>query len=1059
MIERLMDMSLRNRLLMMLLGVLVLASGIWSWQKLAVDAVPDVSPTLVQVFTVTDGLAPEEVETYVSYPVEQAMTGLPKVREIRSNSNFGLSVVSVYFEDGTDIYHARQLVNERLQKARESIPEGFGEPQMGPIASGQGLILYYYLDAPRDEYDLTQLRTIQDWLIKPKMETVRGVTGVLGIGGYKKQYQVNVNPDALQRYDLDLQSVIERVQSSNLNVGAQFLEEGGEQFVIRSEGLARGVKDLQRITVKTVDGTPVRLADIASVEIGGEVRQGLQTLNGEKEVVSGMVVKLYGANTSAVIQRVEERLASIQESLPEGVEIVPYYEQKTLVQNAVDTVSDALFQGIVLVVLVLFVFMGGFRPSVVVAAAIPFSVLFAVVGMYWFDISANLMSLGGLAIAIGLMVDGTIVMVENIDRHLHEAQRYEPRIQVVAQACREVASPILFAIAIIVVVFLPLFTLTGVAGKTFRPLAYTVALGMVGSLFYALFVTPVLGSLMMRRPKEDAGDGKQRWWHRLTPSKPIAGDSEDHGYKRESLIVQWILVVYRPVLRFFIARRSIAVALAIGLLGMGAALFPQLGSEFAPRMDEGDLIVNMTFAPSISLSEAKRNTMLAEKRMLSVPGVKKTVSRVGRGEVGAHADPINTVHSLVVLEPRSKWDDLGYESQAGIEQAIRERLEGMPGIMTNMTQPIQLSVDELVGGVKSELAVKLYGDDLDKLKEKADAIAAVMREIPGAADVKADQVIGAPQMRIRPDRDALARYGIRMEQVQKRIRNAVGGTTAGQIFEGIRRFDVYVRYQEKDRKDLDAISNILIEAPSGAEVPLSQLAELERISGPRQISRENAQRYITVQANVENRDIGSFVEEGRAAISEQVELPTGYLLEWGGQYELQQKANARFAIVIPVTLVLICLMLYISFRSVRSTALILLNIPLALVGGIAALWLSGQNLSVPASVGFIALFGIALENGMVLVTYLNQLVREGMNVDEASIQGACLRVRPVLMTALTTSLGLLPLLVATGTGSGVQRPLATVVVGGLITSTLLTLVVIPALYRWFAERRVHDPED
>ena len=455
MIERLMDMAFRNRLLMVLLGVLVLAAGIWSWQKLAVDAVPDVSPTLVQVFTVTDGLAPEEVETYVSYPVEQAMTGLPKVREIRSNSNFGLSVVSVYFEDGTDIYHARQLVSERLQKARENIPEGFGEPEMGPIASGQGLILYYYLDAPGDEYSLTQLRTIQDWLIKPKMETVRGVTEVLGIGGYKKQYQVNVNPDALQRYDLDLQNVIERVRSSNLNVGAQFLEEGGEQFVIRSEGLAKGIRDLERITVKTVDGTPVRLSDIARVEIGGEVRQGLQTLNGEKEVVSGMVVKLYGANTSEVIERVEQRMEAIQKSLPEGVKIVPYYEQKTLVQNAVDTVSDALFQGIVLVVLVLFVFMGGFRPSVVVAAAIPFSVLFAVVGMYWFELSANLMSLGGLAIAIGLMVDGTIVMVENIDRHLHEAESYEPRLQVVARACREVAAPILFAIAIIIIVFLP----------------------------------------------------------------------------------------------------------------------------------------------------------------------------------------------------------------------------------------------------------------------------------------------------------------------------------------------------------------------------------------------------------------------------------------------------------------------------------------------------------------------------------------------------------------------------------------------------------------------------
>lgn len=1030
MIERLIDLALRNRLLMVVFALMLLGGGIWSWERLGVEAVPDVSPKLVQVFTPTAGLAPTEVEKYVTYPVERAMTGLPNVREVRSVSNFGLSVVSIYFEDETDIYFARQVVGERLPKAKEAIPDGFGSPQMGPIATGQGLVLYYYLDAPGDEYDLTELRTIQDWIVKPQMETVKGVTEVLGIGGFQKQFQVDVNRNALQRYDLTLKDIIERVEANNLNVGAQYLEKNGEQFVIRSEGLAQGIDDLESITVKTSEGNPVHLRDVANIEIGGKVRQGMQTLNGKKEVVSGMVVKLYGTNTSGVIERVEERLEKIQQSLPDGVEIVPYYEQKTLVQNSVDTVTSALLQGIGLVVAVLLVFMGGIRPSVVVATAIPFSVLFAVVGMYYFDISANLMSLGGLAIAIGLMVDGTIVMVENIDRHLRESSPEEPRIHVVGRACREVAQPILFAIAIIVIVFIPLFTLTGVEGKTFRPLAYTVALAMFGSLIYALFQTPVLSDLLMRRPRADKGDGESN----------------------ESPLVRWILVPYLPMVRFFVRKRFAAVALALVLLAAGAAIFPQLGSEFRPKLNEGDLIVNLTLAPSISLSEAKRQTMLAEQRVLSVPGVKKTVSRIGRGEVGAHADPINSVHSLVVLEERSQWSQYGYESQADIEQAIRKELNGMPGIMTNMTQPIQLSVDELVGGVKSELAIKLYGDDLSTLKDRADSIASVVREVPGAADVQAEQVTGAPQLRIRPDREALGRYGIDLQTVQHVIRNAVGGSTAGQVYDGVRRFDIYVRYQEKFRDDAESIGNILVEAPGGQEVPLSQLATIETLEGPRQISREDAQRYITVQANVTGRDMGGFVEEAKERINSQVDIPSGYRLDWGGQFELQQKANARFAVVIPITLALICLLLYMSFGSILNTALILLNIPLALVGGIAALWIGGLNLSVPASVGFIALFGIALENGMVLVTYLNQLVLSGVPVDEASIRGAKLRLRPVLMTAVTSSFGLFPLLFATGTGSEVQRPLAAVVVGGLVTSTVLTLLVIPALYKWFSAR-------
>ncbi|MGH8503274.1 MAG: efflux RND transporter permease subunit [Gammaproteobacteria bacterium] len=1026
MIERLIDFSLRNRLLMIVLTAMIVGAGAWTYRWLPVDAVPDVSPTLVQVFTLTEGLAPTDVEQYVTYPVESAMTGLPDVTEIRSISNFGLSVVSVYFEDGTDIYFARQLVGERVLEAQEQIPEGFGEPAMGPISTGMGLILYYHLQDTTGDYSLTELRTLQDWLIKRQLQTVPGVTEVLGIGGYEKQYQVRVNPQALLRYDLTLGEVIDRVEANNLTVGAQYLELNSEQFVIRSAGLAQGVEDLESIVIKSVDGQAIYLRDVARIQIGGAIRQGLQVRNsegeGDGEVVAAQVVQLYGANTSQVIEDVEKKLDQIRQTLPEGVEIIPYYEQKTLVDASVHTVTRALLEGVVLVVLVLLVFMGGLRASVVVALALPFSVLFAVIAMGQFAISANLMSLGGLAIAIGMMVDGAVVMVENVDRHLREAPPAEPRTSIVGRACREVGQPIVFAIAIIIIVFLPLFTLEGVAGKTFRPLAYTVALAMTGSLFYAILQAPVFSDLLMRRPK-----------------------SEQH---HEPWLLRKLLVFYQPLVRFFVRRRWAAVLLAVALLAVGGSIFPQLGSEFTPTLNEGTLVVRLTMAPSIALSESKQTALIAGDRLTEIPEVKEVVSRVGRGEVGAHADPINSAEMYVLLKPENQWRE-GF-TQEDIASAVREKMSDMPGVMMNLTQPIQLTVDELVGGVKAELAIKLYGEDLDVLKTKADEIAALVREIPGAADVQVDQISGAPQLLIRPSREAIARYGINIADVQQVIRAAVGGTEAGQIFEGIPRFDIYARYQPEARSTPEAIGEILIEAPGGQRVPLSQLATIETIVGPRQITRENAQRFIAVQNNVVGRDIGSFVAEAQRIIDREVELPTGYLIDWGGQFELQQEANARLAVVVPITLALVCLLLYSSFGSLGNALLILLNIPLALVGGIVALWLSGLNLSVPASVGFIALFGVAVLNGVVLVAYLNQLLREGLPIEEVSVRGACLRLRPVLITASVAILGLVPLLFSAGTGSEVQRPLAAVVVGGLVTSTTLTLLVLPALYKWFA---------
>lgn len=1020
------DFTLKNRLMLVVLGVLVLAGGWFSYRQLPIDAFPDVSPSLVQVFTVTEGLAPEEIEKYVTFPVETAMNGLPNIDHIRSVSNFGLSVVNIYFEDGTDIYFSRQLVNERLQEAREQIPEGFGDPQMGPISTGMGLVLFYYLEDESGQYSLTELRTIQDWIIKFQLQTVPGVTEVLGIGGWEKQFHVVVDPNTLLRYDVTINDLIQIIKANNLNVGAQFIEKNSEEFIVRSVGLTQSIEDMENIVVKADDGTPVYLRQLAKIEIGGAIRRGVQTMDGIKEVVSGQVVKLYGSNSSTVISQVENKMAEINKSLPEGIKIVPYYQQKSLVEAAVSTVTNALLQGIFLVALILLVFMGSVRPSLVVALSIPFSILFAMIGMRYFGISVNLMSFGGLAIAIGMMVDGTIVMVENVDRLLRKSGKDESRIHVVARASKEVARPILFAITIIIVVFLPLFTLQGVEGKTFKPLAYTVSLAMLGSLIFALFLAPVVSQILMRRPK-NSGQSKE---------------------VKENAVLRFLLKIYNPLITYFVKKRILAVILAVVLLIAGAFTYPRLGSEFTPTLQEGTIVMRLTLAPSISLNESIRTTQIVERRIKKIPEVETVVTRIGRGEVGAHTDPINSAEMYILLKDKNEWRTA--ETQADLEDLVRDEVGNIPGVLANFTQPIQMTVDELLEGVRAELAIKLFGDDLETLKNKADEITRIIQAVPGAADVQPDQISGTPQLLIKVDRHAIARYGINVEDVQQTVRAAVGGETAGQLFEGVRRFDILVRFDENYRDTPEAISQILVDAPNGAKVPLGQLTNIEEIIGPRQITRVNSQRFITIQCNVVGRDIVSFVEDGQKAIEENINLPAGYYVNWGGQFRLQQEANKRLALVVPITLLIIFLLLYSSFNSMKNTFLILLNIPLALVGGVAALWLTGQNLSVPSSIGFIALFGIALENGMVLVTYLNQLLRDGISVDDASVKGAMLRLRPVLMTALTTALGLIPLLIATGVGSEVQRPLATVVVGGLVTSTILTLLVIPAIYKWFA---------
>ncbi|WP_421788688.1 efflux RND transporter permease subunit [Hyphobacterium sp.] len=1010
-----------GRLLAALAFAFVLIGGIVTFRSMPVDAFPDVTPTLVQVFTETEGLAPEEVERYVTFPVETSMNGLPRLREVRSTSNFGLSVVNIYFEDGVDIYWARQLVGERLQQAREEIPEGFGDPGMGPITTGLGQILFYFLETSDENLDGVQLRTLQDWQVKFDLQTVRGVTEVLSLGGFEQQYQINVRPEALLRYELSIEDIVTAVESNNANAGAQFLIENSEQYTVRAVGLARGIHDLSDIIVKVEDGVPVRVRDIASIEIGGAPRQGMATMDGQGEVVAGLVLKLLGANTNEVIARVHDRLDRINETLPPGVRAVPYYDQSELVGAAVGTMTTALWQGALLVAIILFLFLRGWRPSLIVVASIPFSVGFALLAMQLFGVSANLMSLGGIAIAIGMMVDGAVVIVENANRILTASKEGEDKRALIAGACAEVLQPLIFAILIVVIVFVPILTLEGVEGKTFRPLAFAVVFAMAGSLVFAVLLAPAASMLGLKIGKKSSGE------------------DEPDFYERR----------FAPLVRLFVHKRWAALTLAAAMLLVGGAIFPRLGSEFTPRMNEGDFLVRLTMAPSISLPEARETVTRFEQQLQSnFPEVERIVTRIGRGEVGAHADPVNSAEAFVALAPRGEWESA--RTQDALLAMMSESFESFPGARFNFTQPIAAATDELLTGTKADLAIKLFGEDMSVLEEYAAQIANVIRDIAGSADVQTDQVTGAPQLRITVNREAISRYGLNVEDVLSVVRTAIGGSQAGQVFEGVRRFDIIVRYREQDRVNAERISRIVLNGPEGEIIPLGQVAAIERIEGPRQITRENGQRYIAIQTNVRERDIGSFVREGQNAVAENVALPLGYFIEWGGQFELQQQANARFAVVIPVTLGVVFLLLLFSFGRLKSALLIIANIPLALVGGIAALWLTGQNLSVPASVGFIALFGIALGNGMVLVSFLDRFAKERSDVDVFSVEAAVRRAQPVLMTATTTGLGLMPLLFASGIGSEVQRPLAAVVIGGLVTSTILTLLVLPAVYKWFA---------
>ena len=1030
MIARLVEFSLRQRLLVLGLACLLAGAGVHAFQSIPIDAFPDVTNIQVQILTDGPGLAPTEVERFITYPIELQMTGLPGLAEIRSLSKFALSQVTVVFRDDVDLYFARQLVLERLVGVRERLPKGI-EPVMAPIATGLGEIYQYYFDGPLArgddpqavEAELTEQRTIQDWVLRPLLKGVPGVIDVNALGGFVKQYQVLVDPARLLKYNLTLREIYDAVAKNNANAGGNVLERHAERSIVRGLGLIRTVGDIESIVLKEAGGTPVFVRDVAEVRIGHAVRHGAAVLNGEREVVAGIVLMLRGGNARDVVKAVKEKVEAIHDEklLPQGTTIVPFYDRIELVTEAVNTVRDALIEGIVLVVLVFFLFLGRLRSAAVVTLALLVTPLITFIVMQRFGLSANLMTLGGLAIAIGEIADGSLVVVENAHRHLAQnRQSQRDRLEVILDATKEVGRPILFGILIISVVFLPLMTLHGMEGKMFVPLAYTLVIALLVSVAVTLTLSPVLSSLVLR------GDGEE-----------------------ETAVTGWMRRRYLSVLRWTLGHRRLVLAGAASLLGASLLLVPLVGREFVPILDEGSLTPQVVRLPSVSLPEAVDIEKRVQRALLEFPEVRLALSKIGRSEIAYAPEEPNESDPVVALHPRDTWTTAS--RKADLVDAMRTRLADIPGISVLMSQPIQERVDELISGIRTEAAIKLFGDDLQTLKQKADEIAAIMKTVNGVKDLKVEQIAGQPYLTVDIDRKKIARYGINVADVQEIVETAIGGKVATHVYEGPRRFQLLLRFPFDARNSIQAIGEIRVKSASGAPIPLSDLATIEMREGPARISREQVRRRIYIGFNVVGRDIGGVVDEGRKKLAAQLALPQGYTITWGGAFENMERANARLLVVVPITLGLVFFLLFWAFHSLRYAALIFLNLPFALIGGLVSLWVTGQYLSVPASVGFIELFGLAVGNGIVLVSYINQLRREGRSTDEAILAGCSVRLRPVIMTMMTTPLGLLPLAVAQGIGGEVQRPLATVVIGGLFSSTALTLVVLPALYRWFEE--------
>jgi cobalt-zinc-cadmium resistance protein CzcA len=1020
MITKIINFSLKQRLFIVLATLLMGAVGFLAYQNLAIDVFPDPSPPLVQVYTEAHGMAPEEVERLISYPIEASMFGLPRVNRIRSTSSYALSIVNVYFDDGTDIYWARQLVSQRVLDVKDQLPEHAHNPMLGPIATGLGMVYLYYVEG--EGHSTMELRTIQDWLIKFELKSVPEVSQVLSIGGDIKQFQVLIDPQILLKYGLAISDLVERIQKNNQNVGASFITKGQEEYIVRSVGLAKTVADLNSIVVANYQGTPVRLQDVARVEILPAIKRGSALVNGEGEKVVGMVLKLFGSNTAKVITDLEERILEINRTLPEGVRIVPFYNQASLVRSCFSTVSTNLLVGILLIIIVLFLFMGDFPSAMITVLSLPFSILFSFILMQRFNLAADLISFGGLAIAIGLIADAAIILVENIHRHLKVD--CEDKLPGIVAAGQEVGRPLFFAIVIIILVFLPIFTLTGVEGIMFRPMGFTISFALLGSIVFALISIPALSYFIFRRSKEVC--------------------------LQESFLIRNIKKVFLPFFAACQKRRKLVFLVTFLIFAFGMTLVPFLGREYIPYLEEGTLHLRATFDPNIALEEVISTTTEIEKVIIEVPEVTGVLSRIGRGEVGSHAHMINDAEILIRLNPVQKWK--AFKSKDELIHEIEHRLEEFPGINLNMTQPIAHNLDELLTGVKAQLAVKVYGEDFEILSRIATQIKDRIGVIQGAADVQMEQFAGQNHIQIVLHRDRIARYGVSIDDVQETIETAIGGIDVGQIYEEQRRFDIFLRFEPEARAGIEEISKLYIPLPQGGQVPLSQMASIEEVEGPRIIHREGNRRFITIQCNIRGRDIGTFVNEAQGIIDAHVDIPPQYMVKWGGQFELQERAARRFNIITPITLALVALLLFTIFYSYHEVLIILINIPLALTGGIIALKLSGQYFSVPASIGFIAIFGIALEDGLVLISAFHHGLKKGKSLQEAINYGVSIKLRPVLMTTFTTIFGILPLLLARGPGAEIHRPLATVVVGGLTTSTLVTLIVLPLIFQTLKSR-------
>ncbi|MFA7061008.1 MAG: CusA/CzcA family heavy metal efflux RND transporter [Pedobacter sp.] len=1033
MLEKLIGYTLKQKGLVIFISMLIIVFGLYSYLKLPIDAFPDVTNIQVEVISHADGLSAIEIERNVTYPIEMAMRGLPDIEQMRSVTKFGLSIVTVVFKDSVDIYFARQLVFERLAEAREKVPKGV-QVAMGPIGTAMGEIYQYTLEGempedPRKKISyLTNLRTIQEWIITPQLKNVAGVNEINSYGGYLKQYQVIALPEKLVKYALTVDDVYTAISKNNQNVGGNVLERNTDQYIVRGVGLIKDISDIENIVLKSQQGTPMYLRDVAQVKIGEAVRMGAAMKNGKDEAVGGIVMMLRGANSRDVVNRVKDKVREINENnvLPEGIKLVPYYDRSDIVNASVNTVNKALLEGSILVLIVLYLLLNSFRGSLVVLIALPLSLMATFIVMKLAGISANLMSLGGLAISIGMIIDTTIIQVENVQRHLSEDGNERPKLFTVLKAVMEVRKPSIFGELIIAITFIPIISLEGIEGKMFSPLAITVAIALLASLFLSVFVIPVLCIIFLKPQPE-----------------------------KESLVMRHATKCYVPILEYAMNKKKTILSIAGLFLITSLFLVTRLGTEFIPTMDEGSFDMDVSMLPGVSLAKAVEVNQRAAEKLKKFDELDIIVSRTGQTGVALDTRGPDKTGYVGIFKPKSEWKrDISKEE---LTNEMRKSLESVAGITFGFSQPIQCRIDELVAGTRAQLIVKLFGEDINVLNNKSAEIAKVLSTIKGGTDLATEKVSGQPYLTVNIDRAKIARYGLNISDVQNVIEIAVAGKSASTFYEENRSFDITVRLPEEKRNSLETIKNILVTTKTGMSIPLEQLAEVKMIEGPVQISRQDGVRRIGIEMNITGRDIGGFVAEAKQKIKEKVRLPTGYYLTWGGQFENQQRAMNKLMIIGPVAIGLILLLLYITFRSIRLALLVISNLPFALIGGVFALFMSGQYLSVPASVGFVVLFGVAVLNGLVLVSRISQLRDEGIELQEAIRKGSLDRLRPVLMTASISIFSLIPMLLAGGAGSEIQKPLATVVVGGLVTSTLLTLLIIPSVYSWF-EKRVPEAE-